>query len=265
MPSLSKAEKQKLIESVPFWYHSIDVGDGLITPGKRSIKQMRDMFGQFQLGDLSGKTVIDIGAWDGWNAYECERRGARRVTALDRLIWSYDTVRPDLIARFKPVLATYHRVPNYHVPGHWPGKRGFDAAHLMLNSMVEQYVDDIETVDVNDLGTFDVALCIGVLYHMRDPYGMMRKVANIARDFAIIETEGIDDPRLADAPHGEWFPHAELNADVSNWFAPNDVWLIEMAKSAGFAGAEVLAKNPGQKAIRPNTPDYCRWIIKAWH
>lgn len=32
--------------------------------------------------DLSGKRVLDIGAWDGFYSFECEKRGAK-VLAID--------------------------------------------------------------------------------------------------------------------------------------------------------------------------------------
>jgi tRNA (mo5U34)-methyltransferase len=33
--------------------------------------------------DLSGKTVLDVGAWDGFFSFEFERRCAKRVLAID--------------------------------------------------------------------------------------------------------------------------------------------------------------------------------------
>ncbi|QPJ64130.1 MAG: hypothetical protein G3M78_01415 [Candidatus Nitrohelix vancouverensis] len=37
-------------------------------------------------GDLTGLTVLDVGAWDGLLSFECERRGAFKVLATD--IWA---------------------------------------------------------------------------------------------------------------------------------------------------------------------------------
>ena len=64
-------------------YHSIELPDGSVLPGLQSIEQLRHRLDVFGLpGDLRGKRVIDIGAWDGWFSFECERRGAA-VTAVD--------------------------------------------------------------------------------------------------------------------------------------------------------------------------------------
>ena len=56
------------------WFHSIDLGGGIVTPGldcdPRRLEQMS------LPADLSGRTVLDIGAWDGFYSFEAERRGA---------------------------------------------------------------------------------------------------------------------------------------------------------------------------------------------
>ena len=38
--------------------------------------------------DLSGQSVLDIGAWDGFFSFESERRGANRVLAVDSFCWN---------------------------------------------------------------------------------------------------------------------------------------------------------------------------------
>src|SRR5690349_3121264 len=68
------------------WYHHIDLGNGIVTPGG-------DIPGKDKLdfvklpADLTGMTVLDIGAWDGFFSFEAERRGAKRVVATDSYVW----------------------------------------------------------------------------------------------------------------------------------------------------------------------------------
>ena len=38
--------------------------------------------------DFSGKSVLDIGAWDGAYSFAAERRGASRVVAVDSFCWN---------------------------------------------------------------------------------------------------------------------------------------------------------------------------------
>ena len=76
------------VSSIP-WWHSIDLGDGVITPGiddsPRKLHRLR------LPQDLTGKSVLDIGAWDGFFSFEAERRGASRVLALDSYAWNGST------------------------------------------------------------------------------------------------------------------------------------------------------------------------------
>ena len=68
------------------WWHTIDLGHGVVTPGvdpsAARLPQIR-----FPI-DLTNKTVLDIGAWDGFFSFEAERRGASRVLATDHFCWS---------------------------------------------------------------------------------------------------------------------------------------------------------------------------------
>src|SRR3954466_11917283 len=68
------------------WWHSIDLGNGVITPGvdRSSWKLKKLRMPQ----DLSGMSVLDIGAWDGFFSFEAERRGAKRVLAVDSFCWN---------------------------------------------------------------------------------------------------------------------------------------------------------------------------------
>src|SRR6266513_5553982 len=73
---------QEQIDRVPFWWHSIDIG-GVVTPGLVSMDRQQQMLRDIRLPDLKGKSVLDIGTFDGFFAFEAERLGATRVVALD--------------------------------------------------------------------------------------------------------------------------------------------------------------------------------------
>src|SRR5437879_7385162 len=122
------------------WWHTIDLGGGVITPGASDNLKTLPKLGLPER--LDGKAVLDIGAWDGFFSFEAERRGAARVLATDSFSWD---------------------------GSNWSTKAGFQLARRALGSRVED-----ETIDVLDLapersGTFDVVLFLGALYHMRHP------------------------------------------------------------------------------------------------
>ena len=57
-----------------FWYHTVDLGDGLITPGGFDYRAVWPEFG-FP-ADMRGLHVLDIGSATGYFAFEFEKRGA---------------------------------------------------------------------------------------------------------------------------------------------------------------------------------------------
>ena len=186
------------------WYHSIRLREDLVTPGKEG-----DTAGKLRWiklpDDFRGKTVLDVGTWDGFFAFEAERRGASRVVATDHHVW--------------------------HSPV-W-GDAGFRLAHRTFGSGVEP--EDIDVLDHSPerLGIFDVVLFLGVLYHMRHPLLALEKMAAITREQLIVETHvealGVRRPMAA------FYPGAELSDDDSNWWGPNIPAVEAMLKTAGFS------------------------------
>src|SRR5690242_16401292 len=125
------------------WYHTIDLGGGLTTKG---VDDTPLRLARMALpASLAGLPVLDVGAWDGSRSFEAERRGASRVVATDYYSW--------------------------HGAG-WgtgKGKAGFELAHAALKSRVESIDVDVMDLTPERVGTFDVVLFLGVLYHLRNP------------------------------------------------------------------------------------------------
>ena len=71
------------------WWHRIDLGNGITTPGRDDSPTKLVQVNLPQ--SLQGLSVLDIGAWDGFFSFECERRGAKRVVALDKAVWDIPT------------------------------------------------------------------------------------------------------------------------------------------------------------------------------
>lgn len=199
------------------WWHQIEL-DGVVTPGrdhssfKLQITKMPE--------DLTGKTVLDVGAWDGFMSFEAEKRGAD-VFAIDIDSWDEG-----------PLFHVEHDKEVHHT-----GKRGFDFAHKILNSNVKS-----ERINVFDLDSeFDLVLCLGVLYHMEHPLKLCQKLAELTKDMLILEThmdmEGLNGPAM------KFYPNKEWNNDPGTWWGPNPSCVIAMLKVAGFEKAEMVFDN----------------------
>jgi tRNA (mo5U34)-methyltransferase len=255
------------VAAVPFWWHSIDLGHGVVTPGHKSAQALRQELDALALPDLRGKSVLDIGGWDGFFAFEAERRGAARVAVVDHYMWSMDS--PGQQAYWRRCMQEgitprpYHETEFWH-PDTLPGKRGFDLAREALGSSVEPIVADFMTCDLAAIGTWDVVLYLGVLYHMQEPLTALRRLAAVTRELAVVETEAIVVPGLEHEALWRFFPFAELNGDVSNWWAPNLAALVGALEPAGFARAEVKLGPARELLDQPGGPHHFRAVVHAF-
>ena len=243
-----RARLRELAESVPFWWYSIDLGDDVVTPGEKPADWLAIELEALHLPDLQGRTVLDIGAWDGFMSFEAERRGASRVVALDHYVWALDLPEQQRYwlecRRLGVAPQPYHELPRLWHPETLPGKAGFDTAKAALNSNVESIVADFMEMDVESLGTFDVVLYLGVLYHVEAPIEALRRVYTVTGELAIIATQAVVVPGCEHIALWEFFGSSELNADVSNWWAPNEKALHDLCSSAGFRELETTAVLP---------------------
>ena len=95
-----------------------------------------------------------------------------------------------------------------------------------------------------DIGTFDVVLFLGVLYHMENPLEAVKRVASMTNELAIIETEAVVIPGYDNRAFCEFFESNELNGDYSNWWSPNEKALQGMCRAAGFKRVETVQGPP---------------------
>jgi len=196
---------RKEVEEID-WYHSIPLGDGIVTPGAHPSQSRLDWV---QLpNDLRGKSVLDIGAWDGFYSFEAERRGAERVLAVDSYSWDGSG---------------------------WGSKDGFELARRALNSRVEDRQIDVLDISPETVGEFDVVLFLDVLYHMRHPLLALERVASVTRELLILST--VVDMRFTRRPAAAFYPGTELNDDETNWWGPNTAAVKAMLAATGFRDA----------------------------
>jgi tRNA (mo5U34)-methyltransferase len=239
---------EEIIRECPEWFHSIELAPGVFTPGRNSPESFAGLLDGLRLPDLHGKSVLDIGAYDGYFSFAAERLGASRVIALDHYVWSADMVEymKDWRASFKNnVVPPAPSETRHWRPAELPGRRPFDAAHAILDSRVEPVVGDFMTMDLTHLGRFDVVLFLGVLYHLEDPLRAMRRLAEVTAPagLAVIATHAMELPGV-DAPFFAFYPGAELNNDASNWWGPNANALVGLCRAAGFQDVVLVTEPP---------------------
>jgi tRNA (mo5U34)-methyltransferase len=184
------------------WRHQIELPDGSVTPGPDCSARKLEWL---QLPDLKGKTVLDVGAFDGYFSFAAERLGASRVVAVDTYQWRQ--------------------------PG---GKDGFEYARRALDSSVEDLEVEVLDVSPETVGEFDVVLFLGVLYHMRHPFLALEKMAGVTKEVLVVET--LIDMTFLRSPAAAFYPWKMLRDDT-NWWGPNRAAVLGMLSSVGFERA----------------------------
>lgn len=199
------------INSVKHWYHKIEIRPGLVTPGINNSPEFLRLL-NFPI-DCSGLRILDLGTRDGFFAFELEKRGAE-VVAID----------------------------------YYPSdKTGFNIAAELLNSKVTYVQDNVYNVSLEKYGTFDIALFLGLIYHLPDPLRALNIVRKVCKNELYLETQVIDNAflrldgklvalssvskELEEVPIMQFYPRNSLNNDSSNYWAPNikcmELMLIE--------------------------------------
>ena len=176
--------------------------------------------------DLSGLSVLDIGAWDGFFSFEAERCGAARVVATDYYSW--------------------------HGLG-WgtgQGKAGFELAREVLGSRVEDVDLDVMDLSAERIGRFDLVLFLGVLYHLPNPLLALERVASVTANLLVMET--VVDMVGFGRPAAAFYPGRELNGDPTNWWGPNAAAVHGMLQTRGIHARR--HRDPGPVRPLPRRP-----------
>jgi tRNA (mo5U34)-methyltransferase len=195
------------------WYHTLELPDGQVTKG---MFDLRDQMHHYGLPErMDGMRALDVGTWDGFWAFEMERRGAE-VVALD-----LDDERDlDWPPRRRP----------REFPDHKRG-RGFEVARELLGSNVERVVCNVYDATPERLGMFDLVFCGSVLIHLRDQLLALERIASVCGGTFISAEEY--DRRLQFIPMRVSHYLADRDAAVVFWLPNIRTWK-SMLWSAGF-------------------------------
>jgi tRNA (mo5U34)-methyltransferase len=215
MSDLQSATNLKEIVASHIWFHSIDLGNGIVTNGINTLETMELRYQQtFSNVDLLGRTVLDIGTWNGGFAVEAWRRGASAVTGLDHFTWNHPYFR---------------------------ARDTFDLVSKVTGANLKAIDKDLDRtrLDLSGIGKYDVVLFLGVFYHLINPLSALREVGGTVGDVLILETHL--ERFSEDRPAMVFFPGAELAGDPTNWWGPNSACIVELLKAVGFARIEISA------------------------
>src|ERR1700676_1026263 len=170
---LTDEEFAAQIAGLKDWFHHFRFSTGAVTPG-RDPSPVK--LAALDLPErLDGRTVLDVGAVSGFFAFECERRGAARVVACDDYVWNFR----DYLAQFRLV-------------------------HRAIGSRVEERRLAVEDLAPEAVGTFDIVLFLGVLYHAPNMMAYLDRVRSVTKTLAVVET--LVDMLDVEEPAARYYP-----------------------------------------------------------
>src|SRR4051812_20650519 len=200
------------------WYHTLELGDGVVTPGMFDHRPVLDRYPLPT--DLSGMRCLDVATMDGFWAFEMERRGAASVTAIDledpeQLDWPA-SLRGDHDKSMDETKA-----------------ERFALVKQRLGSKVERVL--MSAYDLGpQLGTFDFVFCGDLLLHLKDPITPVENIRSVCTGSAVIVNV------IKKFRFYEKRPMAELDGiDVFQWWLTNLEGLVRIVRAAGFGRVEV--------------------------
>ncbi|CAB4940136.1 unannotated protein [freshwater metagenome] len=226
----------------PPWMYAWPLGPGvtapIFNPALQHIHQTRLEMFEGPVRDAIAQagpnaTVLDLACCEGWFAHRMLDWGAGRVVGVD--------IRPRNILRARLVR----------------DQLGIDPGRL---DFIEQ---DVMALDPAVIGTFDVVLVLGLVYHLEHPIEALRIARRLTRSLCIVESQltrqdrpiiagngGVDAYFLRPAsfaafPETDSADNALASATGVVSLVPNRAALVQMPSWAGFDRVEQLAASAG--------------------
>lgn len=208
------------VASVRSWYHTIEVAPGVVTPGQFDLRPVVD---RLPWPDVRGKRCLDVGTYDGFLAFELERRGAAEVVATD--LPGYEQWDWEVDQR--------ERGPEYMrwLAGPTVGG-GVRVAHELLRSSVRLEQVSVYELDPSSLGSFDVVVCGSLLLHLRDPLRALQAIRTVC-DGTLLCTNTVELGLTVLHPRRPRF-RLDGTSGATQWWLANRAGNLQLLRAAGF-------------------------------
>lgn len=223
----SAAAARAALAANPVWYHTLELAPGVTTPGQIDLRKVA---AKLLPDDLSGIRALDVGTFDGFWAFELERRGAEVV--------AIDVERADA-AQWPPL--SRERLEREAAEFGVQLGRGFELAAELVGSHATRVVCDVlELTPERISGPVDVACMGALLIHLRDPVRALERVFGaLVPGGRLFQLEPISLRLSLLHPRS---PVARLQTLETpfNWWLPNRAALTAWLRTAGFTDVRGL-------------------------
>lgn len=214
------------VDAVQLWYHTLELPGEGATPGWFDL---RGVPARLPWPEVTGRRCLDVATYDGFYAFELERRGAREVVATDI---------PDHQDWDWPAGARANGGPGLAALAGQKG-RGFEVARAALGSSVTKVEINVYDLSPQAVGTFDIVVCGSLLLHLRDPVAAIEAIRSVCTGW-FLSVEAVS-RRLS------WLlprqPAAELAVDdaLCQWWTVNAAGHRRLAEAAGFSVTQAVS------------------------
>jgi tRNA (mo5U34)-methyltransferase len=150
------------------WFYPYQLPNGSIVPSDHAhlldaihttrSEMLRRVLDQHLGTNNSKLRAIDLACHQGWFSIELAKRQFSDIIATD--------ARETHIADTKLICQT-----------------------LQFDHIIKPLLSDVHTLNTDELGKFDVVLCLGLIYHLENPIGALRKAHALCKNICIIETQ----------------------------------------------------------------------------
>lgn len=232
------AEAREIIERIAHhdWYQTIELPHGVVTPGH---VDHRGQIHNYHLpDDMSGMRVLDVATFDGFWAFEFERRGAD-VVAID-VASTRDTDIP------QNWIDEYERKGRVHEKG-----EGFRIASDLLGSRVQKEICSVYDLDPERFGRFDMVFCSDLLVHLRDPLRAMEAIWRVTDGFAVFAD--VYNPSL-DAFKTALLAEFTHKGNNETWWQPSPACYKRWLQIARFSHVEEKSRFRLQSTFSDEVP-----------
>jgi tRNA (mo5U34)-methyltransferase len=253
-----------------YWYHTVELPNGLVTPGQYDF---RASLGCFPFpADMRGMRVLDVGSATGFFAFEFEKRGARVVSVELPSLYEVDRFPGqdvlEVIQNIGRMIGpkpfgddaavkklTPEEIHFYLIEG------PFQFCRKLFNSNVERCYSSVYTLSPAKLGNdaFDLVFMGDILLHTLHPLNALAAVAPLCRGELIISQVMPESPDSR--PAMLYVGGDDVRSDEVSWWWPNEACLTQLLKKLGFREVARAGRNIG--AARPSGHPYSRQILRA--
>jgi len=155
-------------------------------------------------GSLAGRRVLDLGSNAGWRSMKAIEAGCEFVLGVDARRMHVD--QANLVFEVKQV----------------------PSARYAFKEM------DVFDLTAGNDGPFDVTLCLGLLYHVAQPFELMRIIDESGAGVAVIDTALAEAPGSGFRIRHEDVGHARNAVGSELVMVPNERAVIDLAGAFGY-------------------------------